>query len=258
MPTIVNHPELGEIEFPDGISEEEMLKAIEAHSNQGFETPMPGDDDLSQGLPAGANVSTLPAPPTVPIPPVGTSGYTPEQLRLYGSPEQQSAIRFQQVWGNVPLSNEPLPETIAKGLHLTPTDVQDAWDILAHGESLDAPSRQPTKAAQVVAGAGNVINKASASMASPEGVALMMSGAGPVPEIGKAIQLAYAAKMGAEIPKAATEAGAVFGNPKSTLQEKVEAGGDLALNSSSLNRCPMKSFCTATFPMPTLWNISTT
>lgn len=230
MPTIVNHPELGEIEFPDGISEEEMLKAIEAHSNQGFETPMPGDDDISQGLPAGANASTLPAPPTVPIPPVGTSGYTPEQLRLYGSPEQQSAIRFQQVWGNVPLSNEPLPETIAKNLHLTPTDVQDAWDILAHGESLDAPSRQPTKAAQVVAGAGNVINKASASMASPEGVALMMSGAGPVPEIGKAIQLAYAGKMAADIPRAATEAGAVFGNPKSTLQEKVEAGGDLALN----------------------------
>jgi hypothetical protein len=230
VPTIVQHPELGEIEFPDDVSEEEMLKAIEAHSNEGFETPMPGDDDLSLGLPAGANASTLPAPPQVPIPPVGTSGYTPEQLRLYGSPEQQSALRFKQLWENVPLSNEPLPETIAKKLHLTPTDVQDAWDILAHGESLDAPSRQPTKTAQVVAGAGNVINKASASMASPEGVALMMSGAGPVPEIGKAIQLAYAAKMGAEIPKAATEAGTVFGNPKSTLQEKVEAGGDLALN----------------------------
>jgi hypothetical protein len=230
MPVIVEHPELGEISFPDDVSEEEMLKAIEAHSNEGFETPMPGDDDLSIGLPAGANASTLPAPPQVPIPPVGTSGYTPEQLRLYGSPEQQSALRFKQLWENVPLSNEPLPETIAKKLHLTPTDVQDAWDILAHGESLDAPSRQPTKTAQVVAGAGNVINKASASMASPEGVALMMSGAGPVPEIGKAIQLAYAAKMGAEIPKAATEAGTVFGNPKSTLQEKVEAGGDLALN----------------------------
>lgn len=226
MPTIVNHPDLGEIEFPDGVSEEEMLKAIEAHSNQGFETPMPGDDDVSGGMPAGGNPprTAVPAPtPGMPL--------TPEQYPLYGSPEQQSALRsiqaqpFQRL--EPPLN---LPEEISKGLHLTPTDVQDAWDILAHGESLDSQSRPPTKTAQVLAGTGNVINKASASLASPEGVALMLSGAGPVPEIGKAIQLAYAAKMASDIPRAATEAGTVFGNPKSTLQEKVEAGGDLALN----------------------------
>src|SRR4051794_3654358 len=121
MPTIVNHPELGEIEFPDGISEEEMLKAIEAHSNQGFETPMPGDDDVSGGMPAGGNPPRT-APPPAPAPGMPL---TPEQYPFYGSPEQQSALRaiqaqpFQRLVP--PLS---LPEEIAKGLHLTPTDVQ--------------------------------------------------------------------------------------------------------------------------------------
>lgn len=235
MPIIVEHPESGvEYEFPDDMAEKDILAAIEKHSNIGYEQPLPGDDDLSQGLPAGANASTLP-PPHVPIPPVGTSGYTPAQQRFYGSPEQQSALRNIQVPYNFSPKTS-LPEEIAKKLHLTPREMAEGLQEFASAspdlepeqaeELRQTPAPEPPPWMQVATGAINAVNKGTASLASPEGAAMLLT-AGAPGAIAKAAQLAFGAQMLHGLPETARQAGAtsVTGN----LTEKSEAYGDLAL-----------------------------
>lgn len=233
MPILVTHPELGEIEFPDDFSNDQIAAAIRKHENQGFETPMPGDDDVSTGEFAGGNP---PAPP-VPIPPVGTSGYTPEQQRLFGSPEQQSALRFLQMPEGL-RGQQPPPASalLAEALHIDPKEISAAMDSLASAspeiegeaaqELLTRPVQPPTPGQQIAAGAINAVNKATTSLATPEGAGLMLLGGAPS-IASKAVQAAFGAQMLSNLPETAQRAGStsVTGN----LAEKVEAYGDLGL-----------------------------
>jgi hypothetical protein len=206
--------------------------------DEGYETPITPEESAAAETPAPPQAS-------IPAPPLLTSGYTPDQSKFFGSPEQQSALLTQQnlAWRNAgqlpPLeTGEDVPNRVANAIVPSGAAGWLAQSAARSGaaeggeeltpEQLVSLQQRPDPTSQAMAGVLRSGVKGAASLLTPEGAVL--AGTAALPVVGPLVR-AYLAFQGAKgAIEGAGQLGAMWDS--STPEQRAELLTTIGLDAS--------------------------
>lgn len=218
MPTEVEIPYVGSVEFPDSMSTEDVGAESERLYQQA--TARAAMDQMDPMVPARS-------PEELGLKRFYAGGYE-------GEHDRRTAME---------MISTPLVNLVQR---FNPQDIADAIDVLGAAgyatsgapsaeksalaqEIMAAPSRTPGTTEKVAAALGNVGGKAVNSVTSPLGIATL--GQGMLPKtLQRLISGAFAADMARHTPEMAREAGKA--SVEGDIEKQVETIGDLLMNSA--------------------------